>query len=166
MRAIPFAGQRRFPLFLLLAGLLPAAGAQAAGTASGSTSTGSAATGGSKAAGPAAAGNAAANGGQLLTSAQPPCGTCHQLKAGVDQPGPSLAGIAQRAQKHIKDPAYKGNAKDAKSYIRESIVNPNAYIVPGPTYASGGKSLMPANYGQTLKPGQIEQMVDYLMTLQ
>lgn len=165
MREIPSTGQRRFPLFLLLAGLFVAAGAQAAGTASGSSGSGSQATGGGKAAGPAQASGATANVEQLLKSAQPPCSTCHQLKAGVDQPGPSLAGIAQRAQKHIKDPAYKGKARDAKSYIRESIVNPNAYIVPGPTYASGGKSLMPANYGQTLTPGQVDQIVDYLMTL-
>lgn len=169
MRENSITGQRRFPLFLLLAGLLVAGGAQAADTASGSggasTATGSAATGGSKAAGPAAATAGAANAEQIIKSAQPPCSTCHQLKAGVDQPGPSLAGLAQRAQKRIKDPAYKGKAKDAKAYIRESILDPNAYVVPGPTYAAGGKSLMPATYGQTLKPEQVNQLVDYLMTL-
>lgn len=163
MREIPSTGRRRFPLLLLIAGLLAAGGAQAAGTATGSAApaTGSAATGGSKAAGP---GSTAGSGGeQLLKSAQPPCTTCHQMTAGVDQPGPSLAGLAQRAQQRLKAPGYKGKARDAKSYIRESIVDPNAYVVPGATYGSGGKSLMPATYGQTLKPAQVDQIVDFLM---
>lgn len=108
---------------------------------------------------------AAAGGEKLFQSALPPCATCHQLKAGVNQPGPSLAGVAARASQRIAAKDYKGKAKDARSYIRESIMDPNAYIVPGQAYAANGKSLMPATYAQSLKPEQVEQLVNYLMTL-
>lgn len=118
-------------------------------------------------AGPAgAAGTADASAGEkVLQSAMPPCTTCHQLKAGVNAPGPSLAGVAQRAAQRIAAKDYKGKAKDARGYIRESILDPNAYVVPGQGYAAGGKSLMPATYAQSLKPEQIDQIVNFLMTL-
>ena len=54
---------------------------------------------------------------------------------------------------------------DAAGYIRESIVEPNAHVLVGPTYAAGGRSLMPSDYTQTLKPEQIDQIVAYLLTL-
>lgn len=172
MREFWSTGRSRLPHFLLLAGLMASGSALAAGTAAGTaagsatgSSAGGAASGAGEAAGatPSAAGRAA--GEQLLKSAQPPCITCHQIKAGVEQPGPSLAGIAQRARQRIKAPGYKGKTRDAKAYLRESILDPNAYVVPGATYAAGGKSLMPATYGQTMKPEQVNQLVDYLMTL-
>ena len=50
-------------------------------------------------------------------------------------------------------------------YIRESIVNPNAHVLQGPTYSAGGRSLMPPDYGETLKAEQIDQIVAYLLTL-
>ncbi len=46
-----------------------------------------------------------------------------------------------------------------------SILEPNAHVLAGPTYAAGGRSLMPGDYGQTLKPEQVDQIVAYLLTL-
>lgn len=147
-------------VLLLAAGLsLPLAAAAA--TATGSTS-GAAGTGASGGAGGKAAGSA---GEKVFQSAMPPCATCHQLKANVNQPGPSLAGIATRAAQRVAAKDYKGKAKDARAYLRESIMAPDAYIVPGQTYAANGQSLMPKTYAQALKPEQIDQLVDYLMTL-
>ena len=58
-----------------------------------------------------------------------------------------------------------GKAKTAAEYIRESIVDPNAYIVPGAAYrAADGKSVMPADFGTTLTGAQIDDLVAYLMT--
>jgi nitric oxide reductase subunit C len=51
------------------------------------------------------------------------------------------------------------------AYIRESIVDPNAHVLTGPTYAAGGRSLMPSDYAQTLKPEQVDQIVAYLLSL-
>src|SRR5690606_15838497 len=64
------------------------------------------------------------------------CFACHSVAPGVNLAGPTLAGIGTRAEATLKDPAYKGEAKDAAGYIRESIVNPHAYLVPGQTYSA------------------------------
>jgi nitric oxide reductase subunit C len=79
--------------------------------------------------------------------------------------GPSLSDIGEMARRRIAEPSYHGTAKDAASYIRESIMNPNAFVVEGPTYSSGGHSLMPTGFDVTLKPQQIDALVAYLMTL-
>jgi mono/diheme cytochrome c family protein len=61
------------------------------------------------------------------------CGTCHTLKragtAGVF--GPDHDGIGARAETRIHDPNYRGKAKTAADYIRESVRDPTAYRVPG-----------------------------------
>lgn len=113
---------------------------------------------------PAATGDAAA-GERLFNTVTPSCGTCHAVKPGIGQIAPSLAGIATIAQARVKLPDYKGKARDARAYLRESIVHPNAYIVPGNNHSVNGQSLMPATYSQSLKPDQVEKLVDYLMTL-
>jgi len=61
------------------------------------------------------------------------CGVCHTLTAvgtgGVF--GPSHNGVGKRAEERIKDPNYHGKATTAQAYIRESILDPGAYRVPG-----------------------------------
>ena len=86
-------------------------------------------------------------------------------RPGVNLVGPSLADIAATAARRIADPSYHGTAKDAAGYIRESIMNPNAFVVEGPTYSSGGHSLMPTGFDTALTPRQIDDLVAYLMTL-
>jgi nitric oxide reductase subunit C len=106
-----------------------------------------------------------AQGQTLFSTATAGCFGCHSVAPGVNLVGPTLAGIAGRAASTVKDPAYKGAAKDAKGYIRESITNPHAYVVPGPTYSAAGRSFMPDQYEKTLKPEQIDALVAYLSTL-
>jgi nitric oxide reductase subunit C len=104
--------------------------------------------------------------GRAVYNATPPgCAACHSISPGVNIVGPTLAGIPATAAARIKSPDYRGKAKDAAGYIRESIVDPNAHVLVGPTYAAGGRSLMPPDYAQTLKPEQIDQVVAYLLTL-
>lgn len=104
--------------------------------------------------------------GQVLFSATPPaCFACHSISPGVNLAGPSLAGMATRAAAAIADPSYKGKAKNAEDYIRESIVAPSAHLVPGPTYGANGRSFMPDNFDKQLTAQQIDQLVAYLATL-
>jgi len=104
--------------------------------------------------------------GRVAFSSTPPgCAACHSIAPGVNIVGPSLAGIATTAADRIRASNYHGQAKDAAGYIRESIVDPNAYVLTGPTFSAGGRSLMPGDYNQTLKPEQIDQIVAYLLTL-
>lgn len=102
----------------------------------------------------------------LFRTSPPACFTCHSVAPGVNLAGPSLAGIGARAGERVRSPDYKGAARDAEGYLRESITHPSAYLVAGPTYSASGRSFMPDNFDATLKPEQIDHLVAYLMTLQ
>jgi nitric oxide reductase subunit C len=95
----------------------------------------------------------------------PGCFACHSTAPGVQMVGPSVAGIGGRADSVIAAPDYTGSATDAEGYIRESILDPNAYLVPGPTYSAGGISFMPQNTQELLTAEEIDHLVAYLMTL-
>ena len=96
-----------------------------------------------------------------------PCASCHDLSRPA--PGgdicPNLGNIATEAARIVRLPDYHGHATDAAGYIRESIVDPNAYIVPGPTYRQAdGQSVMPKTFGQTLTPDQLDDLVAFLLS--
>jgi nitric oxide reductase subunit C len=104
--------------------------------------------------------------GQALFGQAPPgCFACHSTSPGVNLVGPSLAGVAATAAERVKSPDYKGKATDAAGYIHESILEPNAFLVPGATFSSSGQSMMPPGFGQSLAPAQVDALVAYLMTL-
>lgn len=104
-------------------------------------------------------------GERLFRTATPACNACHSVAPGVNMAGPSLAGVGDRAARTVGSPDYKGKAKDAAGYVRESIVEPSAHLVPGAMYSASGVSFMPATYGQSLKPEQVDQLVAYLLSL-
>jgi nitric oxide reductase subunit C len=104
--------------------------------------------------------------GRVAFGSTPPgCSACHSIAPGVNIVGPTLAGIASTAGARIRAGNYHGHATDAAGYIRESIIDPNAHVLEGPTFSAGGRSLMPSDYAQTLKPEQVDQIVAYLLTL-
>jgi nitric oxide reductase subunit C len=114
-----------------------------------------------------AASNEPAEKGEVLFKSSPPaCFTCHSVAPGVNLAGPSLAGIGHRAAERVKSPDYHGEAKDAAGYIRESILKPSAYLVPGAIYSANGRSFMPDNFEKLLEDDQVDDLVAYLMTLQ
>jgi mono/diheme cytochrome c family protein len=61
------------------------------------------------------------------------CGICHQLDAAGTAGlfGPTHNGLAQTAEERLGDPLYTGSARTAGEYVRESILNPESYLVPG-----------------------------------
>ena len=81
------------------------------------------------------------------------CGRCHSRLEGEIIVGPSLNGIASQAGDRI-------DGLDAEEYIRQSILEPDAYIVDG--YAEG---LMPSTLAEELEPDQLDAVVAYLLTL-
>ena len=114
---------------------------------------------------PAVAPGAATRGARLYETL--PCASCHDISR--PWPGgdicPNLGDIATEAARIIRQPDYHGHATDAAGYIRESIVDPNAYIVPGPTYRQAdGQSVMPKTFGQSLAPAQLDDLVAFLLT--
>ena len=100
----------------------------------------------------------------VFRTAAPACVACHALQPGADGAGPSLAGVATRAQATVTSADYKGQAKDAAGYLSESITQPSAHRVAGAMYSAGGVSFMPATYGKDLSADQIAHVVAYLMT--
>ena len=125
---------------------------------------------GSESAPPAARPTAAGNnpialGETVFQTATPACIACHSIAPGVDMAGPSLAGISARAEKLLGTPEYTGKATNVEGFIRESIVEPSAYLEPGAMYSAEGVSFMPSTYAQTLSSEQVDQLVAYLSTL-
>ena len=113
----------------------------------------------------AAAPGDAARGAKLFETL--PCVSCHDISRPL--PGgdicPNLGNITTEATRIIRDRAYRGRAKDAAGYIRESIVDPNAYIVPGAAYRQAdGQSVMPKTFGQTLSASDLDDLVAFLLT--
>jgi len=109
--------------------------------------------------------NPIALGQAAFRSVAPPCNACHSIAPGVNLAGPTLAGLVARAEQTIQSPDYRGTATNAMDYIRESIIEPSAYVVPGAMYSAGGQSFMPNTYGKDLSPEQIDQLADFLGTL-
>jgi cytochrome c2 len=87
------------------------------------------------------------------------CTACHSLIAGEIKVGPSLAGIADRA-------ATREPGKTALQYIRESMQQPNAFIVPdAPTFQANGKSVMPEGLSNLMSAQDLADLIAYLQTL-
>ncbi|MFN8413079.1 MAG: cytochrome b N-terminal domain-containing protein [Anaerolineales bacterium] len=81
------------------------------------------------------------------------CRICHSLEKDERIIGPSFYGVATRAETRIP-------GMSAEEYIRQSILEPNAYVVPG--FPEGQ---MLQNFGQTLTDEQIDDLVAFLLTM-
>jgi len=102
---------------------------------------------------PAGSGDAAAGEKLFKEAAQPPCLTCHSLEAGARLIGPALAGIGSAAGNMV-------SGLSAEAYLRQSIVEPNAYVVEG-----FSANLMPATYATDLSEQQVNDLVAFMLSL-
>ena len=75
------------------------------------------------------------------------CASCHGAQEGV---GPSLAAMKDVAATRVE-------GQSAEEYLRESILNPSAYIVPG------YEDLMPKTFGEQLGANDIDSLVKFIM---
>ena len=104
-----------------------------------------------KSGGSANAGGGAATGDAAATFKSSGCGACHTFSAVAGANGKvgpdldNLAGTAEKAGKSVED------------YVHESIVDPNAYVVPG--YQP---NVMPS-FESSLSSEQIDALVQYLV---
>ncbi len=99
----------------------------------------------------------AANGEKLFVTQG--CSACHSVKEGEKIVGPSLYHVGQTAASRVKDSSYRGTAKTAEEYLRESMVDPNAYIVP--SYAAG---IMIQDFAKKLSPQDLQDLIAFLMS--
>ncbi|MBI5823643.1 MAG: hydrogenase iron-sulfur subunit [Chloroflexi bacterium] len=82
------------------------------------------------------------------------CRICHSLEKNEKIIGPSFYGIATRAAERIP-------GMTAEEYLRQSIVEPNAFVVPD--YPEGQ---MIQNFGSILTEEQINDLIAFLMTME
>ena len=136
---------------MVTGGIQPAAAAAVAAPAGGATAAGDE--------------NPIALGEKVFRNATPACAACHSTTPGVVMAAPSLAGVSARAASLLASGDYKGKAKDVAGYIHESIIDPSAYVVPGPMFSANGVSFMPTTYAKDLTPAQIDQLAAYLSSL-
>lgn len=80
------------------------------------------------------------------------CGGCHVLSAvgAAGVVGPSLDGIGTTAATRVP-------GLSAGDYLEQSILQPDAFIVPG--FQPG---LMPKNFGERMTPEQLQSLVEFL----
>lgn len=90
---------------------------------------------------------------ERVLEGRPGCITCHSLEPGSVLVGPSLSGLGARAGSTVA-------GVSAEDYLRESIVDPDAYVVDG---YSAGK--MPSYWSDVLTDAQIGALVSYLVAL-
>ncbi len=81
------------------------------------------------------------------------CRVCHSLDPGVVLVGPSFAGIGTRAETQVP-------GLSAKEYLRQSILEPDAYKVEG-----FEDRQMLQNFKEILSDEQIDDLIAFLLTL-
>ncbi len=93
------------------------------------------------------------------------CPLCHTIP-GVEGAMGTLGPVLHEktnAPNRIKDPNYKGKATNTKEYVRESILNPGAYVVfneeAGESFPDG---LMPTTFSEMLSVQALDKLVDFI----
>lgn len=67
--------------------------------------------------------------GEEIFKGKGTCALCHNNMGRA--PDLLALNVVETAVSRLHDPRYKGSATDAESYLRESMVNPSAYVVKG-----------------------------------
>ena len=91
--------------------------------------------------------------GEALFSGKGRCSSCHSLAEGVTIVGPSLAGIASIAASRVE-------GMDAKTYLVQSVLRPDAYRPPG-----FEQKLMDSSLAKSLSSQELDDIVAYLLSL-
>lgn len=93
--------------------------------------------------------------GEAIVLGKGGCAGCHKIEGTAAQGaiGPELTQVATNAETRVP-------GTSVEEYIRISILNPSAFVVPG--FAD---NLMPKTYSETLTPAELDDVVAYLSTL-
>lgn len=81
------------------------------------------------------------------------CLACHKVKGQGGAIGPSLDEAARQAGKRVP-------GLSAEAYLRQSILEPNAFVVAG-----FPGNVMPLDLSQRMAPGEVDTLVKYLLSL-
>ena len=86
------------------------------------------------------------------------CNACHTLTAAgaTGLVGPNLNGIGTIA-------ATRVSAQSAEDYLRESILNPNAFIAPQCPTGACQPGIMPQDFGARMPQSHLDALVNFLL---
>lgn len=96
------------------------------------------------------------------------CPLCHTIPGvpgAVGELGPKLHEKIN-APKRLKDPRYKGKAKTPKDYIKESILNPGAFVTANDSGELFPDGLMPPDFKNKLSVEALDKLVDFIAETQ
>jgi nitrite reductase (NO-forming) / hydroxylamine reductase len=96
------------------------------------------------------------------------CGACHVIPGipnATGAIGPDLSRLSERAEATLQDEAYFGKAKSVVDYIREAIVDSDAFVATDCPGGACQKGLMPATLATTLSDNELAAIVSYLKEL-
>ncbi|MFQ6058141.1 MAG: c-type cytochrome [Anaerolineae bacterium] len=82
------------------------------------------------------------------------CAACHMINGQGGTVGPDLSHVGTEG-------ATRKPGVPAADYIRESILDPDAFVVEG--FSAG---LMPRNFGDRLSERELNDLIAYLLSLQ
>ena len=95
-------------------------------------------------------------GKKLFSTFQPAagmaCNACHRVDTEKRLVGPGLLNVSVRA-------AHRVDGLSAEAYIRQSIIDPTAYVV------EGYQPIMPQTFRKAFTDAQLDDLIAYLMTL-
>ncbi|MBI5179954.1 MAG: c-type cytochrome [Nitrospirae bacterium] len=104
--------------------------------------------------------------GRKIFEGKGTCTLCHNpVLAGR---APNITQMHATSEQRLKDPRYKGKAKTGEEYLRESMMEPSAFVVAG--FGKAGtndtESPMPqiSSGAIGLKPAEINAVIAYLQT--
>jgi mono/diheme cytochrome c family protein len=99
--------------------------------------------------------------GRALAEATLGCTVCH----GLTPVGPAwtpeggLPGLGDRAAQRIAGADYTGAAQTPEQYLVESVVQPNAFVVPG-----FDQGIMPADFGNKVTLQDMADLLAYMLS--
>lgn len=90
------------------------------------------------------------------------CILCHDPKLGR---APQLVNMDKTSEDRLKDPRYKGKAKNGEEYLRESMMEPSTFVVAGFGVPGSNDTQSPMLViSKYLKPWEINAAIAYLRT--
>ncbi len=90
------------------------------------------------------------------------CASCHSVdESQIRLVGPGLWGIYETAESRIAE----SSDEDVVTYVRNSILHPNDYIVPADNAGPYPQNLMPQNYGDIFSDADLNDVVAYTLSL-
>ena len=96
------------------------------------------------------------------------CVACHVIPGvpgAVGTIGPDLSRMGEQAEEHLSTGEYQGEAKSVEEFIRESILNPDAFIPQECPNGHCQPGQMPATLADLYSDKELETVVQYLLDL-